>query len=260
MKKLATLLLTTALVGGLTLTSFASTASAADSYRGNNRGNFATQQQYGGQNMQGPGQNMRGPGMQNDTMRGPGGLGVRGPNGLAQGGLVHFVCSDNGAPRVEIALNNLSDRLTLDADQTSLFEAFKTSALTAQTAYADSCETPVATAGTLDPVELMQLHAANDTANVAAIESVLPSLEAFYNSLSDEQKANFTLQRNADMRVGQGWFTPGQNQQGQQGNFGPRGTAPGQNNFGPNQGPRGQGNFGPGQIQQGQGFGPRANS
>lgn len=258
MKKLATLLLSTALVGGLTLTSFASTASAADSYRGNNRGNFATQQQGYGQNQQGPGMrfddDMRG-GARFDTQAGA--LGMRGPNGIAQGGLVHFVCSANGAPRVEIALNNLSDRLTLDADQATLFDAFKTSALTAQTAYADACQTPVATAGTLDPVELMQLHVTNDTANIAAIESVLPSLEAFYNSLSDAQKANLAPLRNDDMRVGQGWFAPGQNQQG---NFGPRVKAPGQGNFGPNQGPQGQGNFGPGQNQPGQGFGPRSNS
>ena len=190
-------------------------------------------------------------------MRGPMGQSMRGPNGIAQGGLVHFMCSDNGAPRVEIALNNLSDRLTLDDDQTALFDAFKTSALTAQTAYADACETPVATARTqLSPVELMQLRATNDSANIAAIESVLPSLEAFYNSLTDDQKASLTPVRNTDMRVGQGWFTPGQ---GQQGNFGPRGNGPGQGNFGPRQGQPGLG-FSPNQGQMGQGLGPRNNS
>ena len=253
MKKLATLLVSTALIGGLTLTSFAATASAADSYRGNNRGNFATQQQYGaGQNMQGPGMRFN-----DDNMRGPMGQSMRGPNGIAQGGLVRFMCSDNGAPRVEIALNNLSDRLTLSEDQVTLFDAFKTSALTAQTAFADACDTPVAAATQLNPLERLQLRVTHDNANIAAIESVLPSLEAFYNSLTDEQKANLTPARHNDMRVGgQGWFTPGQGPQGQQGNFGPRGIGPGQNNFGPNQGQPGQG-FGPGQGQPGQGFGPR---
>lgn len=244
MKKLATLLVSTALVGGLTLTSFATTANAADSYRGNNRGNFGNQQQM---QMQGPGQNMRGPGMNADDMRGPGARGAFGQGGFAQGGLIGFACSDNGAPRAEIAFNNLSDRLTLDADQTTLFNAFKTAALSAQTAYADACTGPVAADDTpLDPVELLTVRVTNQTANIAAIESVLPSLEAFYNSLSDEQKASFLPQR-GEMRVGQG----------QQGQFGPQrmhwdDDDDGVRGFGPQQG---QG-FGPG---NGQGLGPRNN-
>ncbi|MBU1175183.1 MAG: Spy/CpxP family protein refolding chaperone [Alphaproteobacteria bacterium] len=249
MKKLATLLVSTAVIGGLSLTSFATAASAADSYRGNNRGHFANQQQQ----TQAPGQNMRGPGMQNDDMRvgAVGGSNGMGANGFAQGGVVRFLCSDNGAPLIEIALNNLSDRLTLSDDQTTLFEAFKTASLTAQTTYADSCATPVADGTTpLDPVELLKLHVTNGTANVAALESVLPSLEALYNSLTDEQKANLLPER-GDMRIGQGPF--GQFGPGQQGQFNPRGMMD-NDDFVPGQGnPQG---FSPG---NGQGNGPRNN-
>ena len=237
MKKLATLLLTSALVGGLTLTSFATTASAAGAYGGNNRGNFAPQQMQ-----QSNGQNMRAPGMgANNGTRGPG---MRG--GIAQGGLVHFMCTDNGAPRVEIALNNMSDRLTLDDNQTALFDSFQTAALTAQTAFADACTAPAATAGTsFDPVELLEMRVTNQTANIAAIEAVLPSLEAFYNSLTDEQKADLLPQRGT-MRVGQGQFTRGQGPSGQ---FGPGAMNWDNDNFA-----RGQGN------PRGQGYGPRNNS
>ena len=242
MKKLATLLLTSALVGGLTFTAFAPAASAAG-YNGNQRGNFANQQMQG-QNIQGqqgqfgPGQGMRGP----DGMRGQG-FGA----GVAAGGLVHFVCSVNGAPRLEIALNNLSDRLTLSDDQKTLYDAFKTSALTAQTAYADACELPSATAtAPVNPVDLLKIHQTNETASIAAIDSVLPSLEAFYNSLTDAQKAELTVGPRANMQVGQNNFGPRQGIN-QRGNMGPGNMMPNQNNVAPG---TGQG-FGPG---NGQGF------
>jgi len=254
MKKLATILLSSALVGGLTLSAFAPAASAAESYRGNQRGNFTTQQQ-----MQGPqGQNMRGNGMMQDgngfgqDMRGNG----FGPQRIGQAGLVHFACSVNGAPRLEIALNNLSDKLTLTDDQKTLFDAFKTSALTAQTTYADACQVPTANAGTpLDPVQALKLHQTNETADIAAIDSVLPSLEAFYNSLSDTQKADLATPVRANMQVGQGQFMQGQgrfgdDQYGPRGNFGGQNNGQFQNDFVP-----GQGN-GPG---NGQGLGPRNN-
>ena len=119
-------------------------------------------------------------------------------------------CSVNGAPRLEIALNNLSERLTLDADQTTLFDAFKTSALTAQTTYADNCQLPTAAANTpVNPVESLKLYDTNATARIAAIDAVLPSLEAFYNSLSDAQKAALDANPRGAMQMGQGQFGQG---------------------------------------------------
>lgn len=228
MKKLATLLLSTALVGGLTFTAFVPAASADDSYRGMNRGNFASQQAQD--------QNWQRPGMQGSFQRGQN----AGPD-LGQGGIVHFFCSVNGAPRLEIALNNLSDRLTLAADQTTLFDAFKTALLTAQTGFADACQLPAAGADTqLNPVEQLNLSVSNETARIAAIDSVLPSFEAFYNSLSDTQKAQFAIPLRGDMHMAQGQFGPGQDKFGPRQNS--RGMGPGPDN-GPGAGPgNGQGN------------------
>ena len=252
MKKLATVLLSSALVGGLTLSALVPAASAADTYRGMQRGNFAGQQQMQqapgmmqqGQNAA-PGQGMRGQGIGPMALGqnvGPQGMGAQGMGPRGQGDLVRFTCSVNGAPRLEIALNNVSENLTLSADQQTLFDALKTSALSAQTTYADACQLPAANAGTPgNPVELLKLRQANDTANAAAIDSVLPSLEAFYNSLTDAQKASLATPVRANFQVGQGQAS-GQGQFLQRG--GQRGMAPG----------NGQG-FGPG---NGQGFGPNS--
>lgn len=244
MKKLATILVSTALVGGFTLSAFVPAATAAETYRGMNRGNFAGQQmQQGpqGQVQQGQGP-MQGFAMQGQNMPGQGlrGQGF-GPERVGQDGLVHFFCSVNGAPRLEIALNNLSEQLTLSDEQTTLFEAFKTTALSAQTTYADACQVPAVTADTpFNPVDMLKTRVTNETANIAAIEDVLPSLEAFYNSLTDAQKAELATPARDGFQIGQGQFGP-------RGDH--RGMGPGQNNFGPGNGP----GFGPG---NGQGNGP----
>ncbi len=269
MKKLATLLLSTVLVGGLTASAFAASTGTVTNAAYGQRGNFAGQQQ-----MQGPrgqmqhfngqqGQNMRGPQGQLANAQRPGvqGQGMRGPqNGARFGGndILRLACSVNGAPRLEIALNNLSERLTLDADQTTLFDAFKTSALTAQTGYADSCQLPtIAANAPVSPVERLKAVTVNATARVAAIDAVLPSLEAFYNSLSDTQKAALNTNPRGTMQMGQG----------QSGTFGPgmkgRGMGPGA--IAPNQGTDdttlgygyGRGN---GINQQGQGVAPGQNA
>jgi hypothetical protein len=238
MKKLATLLVSTALIGGVSLSAFVPAASAADTYRGMQRGAFAGQQMQQapqGQTMQAPG--MRGQNMMpGQGMRGQG----MGPDRMAQGGLVHFACSVNGAPLLEIGLNNLNESLTLSDEQKTLFDAFKTTALTAQTSFADACKVPTVADDTpLSPVDVLKLRQTNATARIAAIDSVLPALETFYNSLTDEQKAELATPVRAGFAVEQGQFGP---------RGGHRGMGPGQNNFGPN-----RNNFGPG---NGPGFGP----
>ncbi len=265
MNKLATLLLSTVLVGGLTASTLAASAGTVTNAGYGQRGNFATQQQ-----MQGPrGQMQNFNGQQDQTVRGPqgqfasapnaNGFGQRGPQagaGFGGGDILRLACSVNGAPRLEIALNNLGERLTLDADQTTLFDAFKTSALTAQTSYADDCQLPVAATDTpINPVESLKAYTVNANARIAAVEAVLPSLEAFYNSLTDTQKTALDANPRGAMQMGKGQF--GQGQPGQR--FDGRGMGPGK--FAPNQG--GDDNTlgygygrGYGMNQQGQGVAP----
>ncbi len=230
MKKLATFLVSTALVGGL---SFAAVvpASAADSFRGMHRSNFA------GQHMP------QGYGMWNVGPRGDRGMDI----GLGRNQFVHFVCSADGAPLAELMLNHLSDRLTLEDSQTPLFNDFKAATLTAQTDYADACTLPTVNANApLDPVAQLKHYETNATARIAAVNSVLPSLEALYDSLTDAQKAALTVPPGPrDARTGQ-WFRGMRSGQAQ---FGP-GNGQG---YGPNNGAPGTGQgYGPG---NGQGYG-----
>ncbi|MGV3651383.1 MAG: Spy/CpxP family protein refolding chaperone [Devosia sp.] len=134
----------------------------------------------------GPGRAMRGerhgPGMQ---MQGMGRAGM----------LVSFSCAPRAAERLEVGLVRLSHRLDLTDTQQPLFDAFRTSALTAQTGLADSCETlrpdPAAqtAAPAADPVQSVRDRLSVESARIAAIESVLPDYEALVNSLTPEQSA-----------------------------------------------------------------------
>ena len=125
--------------------------------------------------------------------------------GMRAGGLLNLVCNERGAEQLEIALVRLSHRVELTADQQPLFDALKTAALTAQTGFSDTCAAnrpaPVAEGQQPPPVDLldrMQGRIEIEKAHIAAMEAVLPAFEAFYNSLSDEQKAQLAPQRRGD--------------------------------------------------------------
>jgi len=171
-------------------------------------------------------------GMRGDDMRGNG---MRGPMRGAMmghagpGGLIGLLCSNNGAQHLETMLDRLSARLSLTDDQKPLFDAFKTAALTAETGYADACTPAGKTARSSDLLAMLEQHQDNLKAYVAAMDSVMPSLEAFYNSLSDDQKADLMPHRGG--RFGddrQRWRkNPGQAPMGRQGN--PAAPAPAPN-------------------------------
>lgn len=110
----------------------------------------------------------------------------------AGNGLLRLVCSERGAEALEIQFVRLSHRLDLTDQQTPLFDALRTSALTAQTSFADTCadNMPERTAGTApDLLDGIKARLAIDEARLAAFNEVLPEFEALYTSLSDEQKA-----------------------------------------------------------------------
>jgi Spy/CpxP family protein refolding chaperone len=112
--------------------------------------------------------------------------------GGMRGGLVQLVCAEQGAERLEHLFVSLSYRLDLTPEQAPLFDALKTSALTAQTSFSDTCASirPAAgeTAEVPNLVERLENRIKIDEARIAALSDVLPSLEAFYNGLTDEQQ------------------------------------------------------------------------
>lgn len=116
----------------------------------------------------------------------------RGPRG-ERGGIAGLICSTDGATQLETRLADLATQLKLTAEQQSLFDAYKTAALSAQTTFADSCAQlqPAAAKPTTPPDALTVLkdRQARQTAELDALNAVLPSFEALYNSLDDTQKA-----------------------------------------------------------------------
>lgn len=121
--------------------------------------------------------------------------------GMGRGaGFLNLVCSDRGAEEVEVALVRLSHRLDLTADQTTLFDTFKTTALTTQTSFADDCAaaTPdqaAATDAKPDLLERLKSGIALEQARLEAVTAILPDFGAFYGSLTDAQKADLFPRR-----------------------------------------------------------------
>ncbi|CAN7666572.1 Spy/CpxP family protein refolding chaperone [Devosia sp. LjRoot16] len=124
--------------------------------------------------------------------KGPGPQGEhRGERGQ-RGGIAGLICSTDGATQLETRLADIATKLALTAEQQPLFEAYRTATLTAQTSFAESCATlQPATAPTTPPDALTVLkdRQARQTAELDALNAVLPSFEALYNSLTDAQKA-----------------------------------------------------------------------
>jgi hypothetical protein len=116
-------------------------------------------------------------------------------------GILGLVCSDDGAEALEIAFVRLTHRLDLTADQQSLFDTFKTKALTTQTSFADDCQAamPDRTADTRpDLLDRLKTGLAVDQARLTAMTAILPDFEAFFASLTDAQKADLMPPRMGD--------------------------------------------------------------
>ena len=143
-------------------------------------------------------QAQNGPGMQfRQGNQGHGQMG--GPRG--GGDFLNFA---RGAEAVEIAMVRLSHRIELTAEQQPLFDALKATALSAAADFAAATEglrptPPVAgettTATAPDMTERLENRIAIETAHLAALEAVQPAAAAFFDSLTDEQKAQLTPQR-----------------------------------------------------------------
>lgn len=103
-----------------------------------------------------------------------------------------FSCNERAPERLERRLDRMAGKLELSKDQEKLFEDFRTSALTAQTDFADQCDTirPGRTAGSERPdlIQRLEQRLKFDEARLAAMSELLPQFKSFYESLTDQQK------------------------------------------------------------------------
>lgn len=112
--------------------------------------------------------------------------------------LIALACHERGAERLEISFVRMSHRLDLTEEQKPLFDALKTTALTQQTNFSDTCK---AAAGERAPgerpdmVARMKAGLTVDSARVAALTAIMPEFESFYASLSDRQKGQLMQRR-----------------------------------------------------------------
>ncbi len=110
----------------------------------------------------------------------------RGKRGGA--GFLGVVCNDKAPEKLETRFDRIGKALDLSSEQEALLDDLKMASLTAQTDFLDVCVKPER-GEKLGLVEKIKAKNINMTAIVEASNSTLPQLEAFINSLSDEQKA-----------------------------------------------------------------------
>ena len=143
----------------------------------------------------------------------------RGMMGGRGGQFLAIGCGPNAAERIETSLVRLGYHIDATAEQKTLLDALKTTALDAQadlaTVCADLMPAPAAAGATAPAADAappaaerpnlltrLQSGLKIQEARLAAMTTVLPQFEAFYTSLSDEQKAKLEP-RGRDGRWGQ---------------------------------------------------------
>jgi hypothetical protein len=164
------------------------TATLADNANGPADANRpGLQQGPGGDRAMGPGQRFD-EARRSFKMR----FGPDGANAGRPGMLLNLACSDRGAEALEIAFVHLSYRLDLTADQQKLFDTLRTDALASQSSFADQCKAAMpdsSAAARPDFLQRMKDRLTIQQARLDAMTRLMPDVEAFYASLSDDQKA-----------------------------------------------------------------------
>ena len=158
--------------------------------------------------------------------------------GSRQGGMAGFIGFERGAEAVEIALVRLSHAIDMTPEQQALFDTLKTDALAAADAFSTRIEglRPAAPAAgerpaAIDIAKGIETRIAIETAHLDALKAVQPSLTAFFDSLSDDQKAELTPEHgprgNMQGRMGKMGHGDQHQGQGQRQGHGPMGGKPG---------------------------------
>lgn len=123
------------------------------------------------------------------------------------GGFLALVCSQNGSDRLEHMLLSIEQRTNPTSEQQGLYDAFKAAAVAAQADFSATCATarpadPDAAKG--DLVDRLTAGHEVASARLAAMKTVLPSFEAFFDSLTDEQKQALEPRRDGKQHRGPG--------------------------------------------------------
>tara|TARA_R110002124_G_scaffold36451_19_gene117516 strand:+ start:187 stop:897 length:711 start_codon:yes stop_codon:yes gene_type:complete len=166
------------------------------------------------------------------NMRPHDGPGQAGPRQNGPRGMAGFIGFERGAEAVEIALVRLSHAIDMTAEQQALYDTLKTDTLAAAEKFSAAVEglRPAApaegqTAQRFDISKGLETRIALETAHLDALKAVQPSVTAFFDSLTDEQKAELTAARaergpmgkrgQHDAQSQHRWHQDGQRQGGQ---------------------------------------------
>jgi len=132
--------------------------------------------------------------------------GFRNGPGMRQGGGMGLLSIERGAEAIEIAIVRLTHAIDLTDQQPVLLEALKTDALAAAAAFETATDglrpTPPAegeTAALPDISERFDNRIALESARLDALQAVQPAFTAFFDSLTDEQKAELVPERGQRM-------------------------------------------------------------
>ncbi len=101
---------------------------------------------------------------------------------------LRLVCSDRGEVRIENALSRIAERIDLSGEQTTALDNFKQAALSAQSAFNQVCEDFKPGKGA-DLIDRMKSRQAAIAAQLVGVQSIMPTFEVFFDSLSERQKA-----------------------------------------------------------------------
>ena len=155
--------------------------------------------------------------------------------GQRQGGMAGFIGFERGAEAVEIALVRLSHAIDMTPEQQALFDTLKTDALAAADSFSSTLEgvrpaAPVdgAQPAPMDFSKALDTRIAIETAHLDALRAVQPSLTAFFDSLTDAQRAELTpAHEPRGYRQGHmGKMGPGERHHGQRHGHRPMGGQP----------------------------------
>ena len=99
------------------------------------------------------------------------------------------ICTQPGTGITAWPFAEISSKVGLNADQKQLLDHVRSAGQTAATVFKTSC--PAKNAFAMTPPGRLEAMALRLTATLEAVRTVKPAMEAFYSSLSDEQKERF---------------------------------------------------------------------
>ena len=99
------------------------------------------------------------------------------------------ICTQPGTGITAWPFAEINSKVGLKADQKQLLDHVRSAGQTAATVFKTSC--PAKNAFAMTPPGRLEAMTLRLTATLEAVQTVKPAMEAFYNSLSDEQKERF---------------------------------------------------------------------